>query len=177
MHYPIAYTDYLIQFHAQRDYFECHELLEEYWKEHPDDGYSNFWLALIQVAVGQYHERRGNRKGAMKMYSASIQKLTNEPDWRLGLHTSSLVNDITERVAACQNAQHYTDINLKLDELLEQFCVEQSKERNLQWKASSMNVSEYIIHRHIRRDRSEVVLAREEALRLRKQARESKRKE
>ena len=35
--YPEAFISYLIEFHATRDYFECHELLEEYWKAHPGD--------------------------------------------------------------------------------------------------------------------------------------------
>ena len=34
--YPEAYTDYLCYFHGARDYFECHEVMEEYWKEHPN---------------------------------------------------------------------------------------------------------------------------------------------
>jgi len=33
--YPEPYLEYLIQFHAERDYFECHEILEEYWKSAP----------------------------------------------------------------------------------------------------------------------------------------------
>lgn len=31
--YPAEYLEYLVYFHADRDYFECHEILEEYWKE------------------------------------------------------------------------------------------------------------------------------------------------
>ena len=33
MVYPEAYIEYLMYFHGNRDYFECHEVLEEYWKE------------------------------------------------------------------------------------------------------------------------------------------------
>ncbi len=33
MMYPNAYLDYLVYFHGHRDYFECHEVLEEYWKK------------------------------------------------------------------------------------------------------------------------------------------------
>lgn len=31
--YPEAYIEYLAEFHGSRDYFECHELLEEHWKK------------------------------------------------------------------------------------------------------------------------------------------------
>lgn len=33
--YPEAYVAFLHEFHTTRDYFECHEILEEYWKEDP----------------------------------------------------------------------------------------------------------------------------------------------
>lgn len=32
--YPTAYIKYLFHFHTDRDYFECHELLEEHWKQY-----------------------------------------------------------------------------------------------------------------------------------------------
>ncbi|WP_260405419.1 DUF309 domain-containing protein, partial [Paenibacillus sp. 598K] len=63
--YPDDYIQYLIEFHVTRDYFECHELLEEYWKEQPgDDPFYDTWVGLIQIAVSQYHHRRSNHRGA-----------------------------------------------------------------------------------------------------------------
>ena len=54
--YPEAYIDFLVHFHGDRDWFECHERLEEYWKEHPDDPKSDTWVGLIQVAeIGRAH--------------------------------------------------------------------------------------------------------------------------
>ena len=29
MEFPLKYIDFLVHFHGDRDYFECHEILEE----------------------------------------------------------------------------------------------------------------------------------------------------
>ncbi|WP_205628902.1 DUF309 domain-containing protein, partial [Acinetobacter baumannii] len=50
--YPEALIDYLVYFHADRDFFECHEVLEDYWKSLPKEERSLFWVGLIQIAVG-----------------------------------------------------------------------------------------------------------------------------
>ncbi|MCD2486520.1 DUF309 domain-containing protein, partial [Staphylococcus aureus] len=49
--YPKAYIDYLVEFHATRDYFECHEILEEYWKEDPPKKRKRYWVGFIELAV------------------------------------------------------------------------------------------------------------------------------
>ncbi len=61
--YPKAYIDYLVEFHATRDYFECHEILEEYWKEDPPKKRKRYWVGFIQLAVALYHHRRQNTAG------------------------------------------------------------------------------------------------------------------
>ncbi|PAD68333.1 hypothetical protein CHH83_14265, partial [Bacillus sp. 7586-K] len=33
--YDQEYIDFLVHFHCDRDYFECHEILEEHWKKDP----------------------------------------------------------------------------------------------------------------------------------------------
>lgn len=60
------FIKYCTYFNGNQDYFECHEVLEEYWKElngkknHPLVGY-------IQIASSLYHWRRNNIKGAYKL--------------------------------------------------------------------------------------------------------------
>lgn len=51
VNYPQAYIEYLEYYHGARDYFECHEVLEEYWKENPSSPLSAAWVGLIQLAV------------------------------------------------------------------------------------------------------------------------------
>lgn len=49
--YPKAYIDYLVYFHGLRDYFECHEVLEEHWKKDDKAERKKYWVGLIQIAV------------------------------------------------------------------------------------------------------------------------------
>lgn len=170
MNYPQPYIEYLIQFHATRDYFECHELLEEYWKERPHDETSELWVACIQIAVAQYHERRGKRRGAQLMYQSALNKLAKHDSGQIGLEHESLLVLLQVRVKACMTYDEYVDLSLPFaDQSLLTYCREQANARNLVWSRSSDEVSEDIIYRHTRRDRSEVIAARAAALALKQQ--------
>lgn len=165
MNYPAAYIEYLVQFHATRDYFECHELLEEYWKEHPSDGLSKLWVISIQIAVAQYHERRENRRGALKMYQSALESLKGETTEKLGLDHAQLQALLEQHMAACQGESIYEDMMLPIsDNKLLEYCQKEAAARGLSWGQSSAQVSQYIIHRHTRRDRSDVIAARNAAL-------------
>ena len=66
------FIDYCAYFNGNEDYFECHEVLEEYWKEiapkeklHPLVGY-------VQLATSMYHWRRANFNGATRMMSKAV---------------------------------------------------------------------------------------------------------
>lgn len=164
--YPKAYVAYLVEFHTTRDFFECHELLEEYWKEHPGDGHGDIWIGLIQLAVGQYHERRGNLKGAAKMYAQSFEKLSGADLGTIGLHKEALLLALQLRQAISENGiSAYEDIHLQLsDDQLLQNCLMECRQRSLNWGSPSPLQNEEIIHRHKLRDRSEVLSARAAAL-------------
>ena len=102
--YPEAWLDYLFEFHATRDYFECHEILEEYWKSVPEgDPDRGVWVGLIQLAVALYHHRRGNRAGALKMYRGAAARLRPEALDRLGLDgeaTRAIAAEAARRIEA-----------------------------------------------------------------------------
>ena len=72
--YPKAYIEFLAHFHGTRDYFECHEILEEYWKEVDPRNRSSIWVWLIQIAVAMYHDRRGNQNGAKTLIKRCLRK-------------------------------------------------------------------------------------------------------
>lgn len=170
MNYPKPYIEYLIQFHATRDYFECHELLEEYWKERVQDETSELWVACIQIAVAQYHERRGKRRGAQLMYQSALGKLAKHDSGKIGLEHEQLLTLLQARVEACMLYDEYADLSLPIaDQSLLAYCEEQAAARHLVWLRSSDDVSEDIIYRHTRRDRSEVIAARAAALALKQQ--------
>lgn len=172
--YPQAYLDYLIHFHATRDYFECHEVLEEYWKE---EGQQNhYWVGLIQLAVGLYHQRRQNYAGAEKMLLSSqrILKVHELELAKLGLKPKPLLQLIGELITAVQQNLPYQSVSLPLEEELKHKCEKRCQEEGLIWCAQSDLTDQALIDRHKLRDRTEVIQERAEQLQLKQQARKAK---
>ncbi|MCS7464432.1 DUF309 domain-containing protein [Paenibacillus doosanensis] len=161
--YPEAYIDYLIYFHAERDFFECHEVMEEFWKERPGDPLASCYVGLIQVAVGLYHQRRNNLIGASKMLGSALNQLTDEGMAALGIAADLMRSRLKERLAQIASAgTAYEDLDLPLsDPRLEAECVERCAERGLTWRRPSDLADTYLIHKHSLRDRSSVVAERE----------------
>jgi predicted metal-dependent hydrolase len=179
---PAAIIDYLIHYHGSRDWFECHEILENYWKRHPDAANADTLVGLIQVAVGMYHERRGNRAGAVKMLRSSLNKLDPQQLEELGLDGMRLPALVRERLDAleasvpaggCRGVFKEMDLPFA-DPELEAYCRQQSEARGWGWKRPSPLHEDELIHRHTRRDRSGVVREREESKRRRQQRQEEK---
>lgn len=74
-------------FNVDRDYFECHELMEELWLE---NGRNPVLQGLLQAAVGQYHWRNGNRGGAVKLFAGALRKLQGAPAVQHGVDLEAL---------------------------------------------------------------------------------------
>lgn len=162
--YPKAYMDYLIHFHAERDFFECHEVLEDYWKEHPEDPYSEAYVGLIQVAVSLYHQRRGNLSGAVKMLASAINRLDKVRLKRLGIDAVEFRDRLQARLQECMDplSFKYSDLDIPLeDETLKALCAQACTDTDKVWgKPTDMNDT-FLIHKHTMRDRSAVVEERE----------------
>jgi predicted metal-dependent hydrolase len=153
----------LIHFHATRDYFECHELLEEYWKSTGME--EEIWVALIQVAVGVYHARRGNRKGAIKMWQSAIQKLRHVTTIKTGLSLEELHDAVIHWTARAESNGEFEDPMLPfVDVEFEQDLMQTAKEKGYQWGSPSNSLDKSLIHRHTLRDRTAVIAAREALL-------------
>lgn len=88
--YDRLYVAYLYYFNDQRDYFECHEVMEELWLE---EGRSPLYQGLLQVAVGLYHHANGNVSGSIKLFSAGLDKLAPYPAHTLGIDLERLIRD------------------------------------------------------------------------------------
>lgn len=160
--YADAYVRYLVHFHEERDYFECHEVLEEFWKEHPEDPLAEAYVALIQIAVASYHERRGNLRGAVKMFRAALERLDRTNVQSLGLDSLALKAILENRLQALEGSKHvFTDINLPItDPILLEACKRSCKSPD-RWGTPSEAGDAYLLHKHKMRDRSGVVEERE----------------
>jgi len=81
----------------QREFFECHEALEEIWA--PAKGRERLFLqALIHFAVGFYHHQRGNRAGAERQLRKGLQKISSYLPEFGGVETGQLSRQVQQRL-------------------------------------------------------------------------------
>ncbi|TWI54659.1 DUF309 domain-containing protein [Halalkalibacter nanhaiisediminis] len=167
--YPKPYLDYLIYFHVERDYFECHEILEEYWKAQPRGKRQVHWVGLIQIAVGLYHQRRGNINGARRMYKKAASIITGQTDsiTKLGLDVQALLELLNKQIDTLEQ-QPFADINLPItDKTLLIACKNRCGELGIEWNMTKSSLDDALINKHTIRDRSDVIAERARQLVLR----------
>jgi hypothetical protein len=89
-----------LQLYATGSYFECHEVLEDLWREAPLRD-RLFVQALIHLAVAFHHWSSKNREGTLLQLAKCGRKLAGYLPAYCGLPTSELyvaVIDATEKV-------------------------------------------------------------------------------
>ncbi|OPA74715.1 hypothetical protein BVG16_23465 [Paenibacillus selenitireducens] len=167
--YPDAYINYLVEFHGTRDYFECHEIMEEYWKEQEDALFATTWLGLIQAAVSSYHHRRGNLAGAVKMLRSTLEHSEPERLVKLGIDAGSWISSLKERLQSLEQGESlFVDLNIPIQDMyLLDRCKQHCLERDVAWCEPSDMTDESLIHRHTLRDRSDVIAERQRQLEAR----------
>ena len=171
MSYPQPYLLYLIYFHGNRDYFECHEVLEEYWKEVDPKNRSSHWVGLIQIAVSLYHYRRKNVTGASKTLDKALKNInTNTSELeQLGLDGNKLKELLFDMKERLVSNQPYESINLPIsDPTLINQAQSLCSQQGYTWCSPSDLSNKQLIHRHSLRDRTSVIIERKNALRKRK---------
>lgn len=147
---------YILLFECDEDFFECHEVLEEAWQ---DGGRSNTAYAfLIQYAVAHYHARRGNDAGAEKSVLALKRKLPHATEQlqTLGLDVSRLSTYIDAFPVRYPDVPLQDDVRHHIESLKPLHPPCQLPESVLH-------------HKHVRRDRSDVIAERSAALARKRQ--------
>ena len=87
MVYDEKFVHFVVLFNYDRDYFECHEVMEELWLE---EGRNRFYQGLLQAAVGLHHWHNDNVTGAVKLFTAALEKLEPTGDIEHGLDLKAL---------------------------------------------------------------------------------------
>lgn len=172
---PEAFINYLIHFHGDRDYFECHEVLEEYWKEIDPGNKESVFVGFIQLAVSTYHHRRGNFAGAKKTLDKAAKILTNEKKQceALAIDHAKLIDILTTQRNALLTEKPYKSFNLPItDNALIDKCKKECEQLEIDWGKESNLRDKNLINKHSVRDRSEVIIERERALKKKKQSRD-----
>nr|WP_233096449.1 DUF309 domain-containing protein [Fictibacillus halophilus] len=154
--YPKPWIEYLVHFHRDQDYFECHEVLEEHWKDEGMEG--DLWPGLIQLAVAQYHHRRGNYNGAKRMILSCKLKLQKEELAlkALGIKTEPFFELLDKSIQRIEQQQPFESIALPLTTELFQTCLFEANATEEVW-VSQTKIDDNIIHKHSLRDRSSVI--------------------
>jgi predicted metal-dependent hydrolase len=98
--YERQYITFLYTFNVLRDYYVCHDLLEDLWLE---EGREPFYQGLLQVAVSCYHAANGNRAGAIKLMRSAILKLSWYPDRWLGIRVDKVIQDTSVYLRAWED--------------------------------------------------------------------------
>ncbi|WP_249310220.1 DUF309 domain-containing protein [Bacillus sp. FJAT-49736] len=159
MEFPRAYIHYLVHFHGDRDYFECHEILEKYWKTSDPGNRSSVWVGLIQLAVAQYHYRRGNEKGAKKLIEKSTKILHQNTSVleKLGLNAPVILDLLINLKTIYVNGQLYKEVNLPItNQQLMNICKSECFSLGFQWCSKEDLNNNFLIHRHLFQDRDSV---------------------
>ncbi|MGG1675082.1 DUF309 domain-containing protein [Neobacillus sp. NRS-1170] len=169
--YPIEYIQFLTHFHGDRDYFECHEILEEYWKKTDPGNKKSIWVGLIQLAVSCYHHRRGNYNGATRTLEKAIKILESKTVTvtSLGLNQQLLHELLMKQLSVIKGKEDYISINLPLsDPSLIERCKLFCEEQGFLWGKESDITNVDLVDRHKLRDRTEVIEERYRSLTMRK---------
>jgi hypothetical protein len=81
-----------IRLFNHREFFECHEVLEEAWT--PERGPRRLFLqALIHFAVAFYHDQRKNRVGASRQLRKGLRRLSEYLPICEGIDTARLYRE------------------------------------------------------------------------------------
>jgi uncharacterized protein len=165
---PNAFIHYLYHFHVDRDYFECHEILEEYWKEKTDQQKNSIWVGFILLAVANYHHRRNNFSGAVKTLEKAIVIFHCEKGTlvKLGFSVEEFFDTLQSHMVRLKSNNQYKSYSLPilLSNIQLTQCFTQNEITQMNWNQESDLNNERLVHRHKLRDRTEVISERENAL-------------
>ena len=158
------YIDFCTYFNGNQDYFECHEVLEEYWKEIAPGEKKHPLVGYIQIATGLYHWRRGNYVGAKKILSKGLLIFDNEHADNAffeKIDFNQFVADVRTTIKRVEEGLEFQPFKLNIiDEKLKTLV-------NKAIKTLSEQNIEYLLNKHALRNRTDIIEERLNNLRQR----------
>ncbi len=104
----------------QGDYWDCHEVLEDLWRDEPDP-VRYLYQGVLLVGVGLHHLQRGNRHGAVTKLRAGAALLAPYEPSCQGVDVTALrraasaVLDIVEDTPAGRPSTAFTKVQIAID--------------------------------------------------------------
>ncbi|EPD53213.1 DUF309 domain-containing protein [Paenisporosarcina sp. FSL H8-0542] len=156
------FVQFVIYFNEHEDFFECHEVLEEYWKEIAPKDKTHPLTAWILLSTGMYHWRRGNFNGAKRSLAKSYDRfhLNGTSAFYEGINFSRLIVNLEQSLESIENNTSFQPFKIQVDS-------SELSSAILQQPALEALTGDQLIHKHMLRDRSEILNAREEKRRNR----------
>ena len=162
MHQPFHrnYIDFFVYFNGNEDYFECHEVFEELWKEVAPRDKEHVLVGFIQIATGLYHWRRGNLKGAERSIQKGIKFIEqSEPSvYTTPIELKNMIQKSKKALCSIQNSEKFIPFSITFkDEALAKLVAQ---------KIENLPASDpyFIRHKHMLRDRSTIIAERNNRL-------------
>lgn len=157
LHHPL-FIQYIIHFNFHEDYFECHEVGEDYWKSVAPKDKMHPLAGWIQMAVGMYHWRRSNYPGALHSFIRAKDKLTDAGVWTEGFDTELLAEQLSGSISAVTARQEFLPYKLPVvsSEL------EDAVAAYMEAHPSELHEPYFLMHKHRLRDRTSIINLREQ---------------
>lgn len=153
------FLNFIVYFNENQDYFECHEVLEEYWKSIPRHSKEHPLTAYILVATGMYHWRRDNFVGAERTLTKAVKRFELVPSlYKTLLNYNQLLADVQHSLYAVKQRKPFRSFLL--------YVHSAELEQKIATMKTSMTLlpfgSDAVIHKHMLRDRTDILQEREE---------------
>lgn len=157
LHHPL-FIQYIIHFNSNEDYFECHEVGEEYWKDVAPKDKMHPLAGWIQMAVGMYHWRRSNYPGALRSFIRAKDKLSDAGIWTEGFDVIELGKQLTGSIEAVTARRDFKPYRLpvvseELANAVSNYMADHPAE---------ILDAHFLMHKHRLRDRTSIINLREQ---------------
>ena len=111
------YVEFIDTFQIQRDFFKCHEILEEIWIEETKcETRKHVSINLLVIAVGLYHWRNKNYKGAIQVLENSLNnydELSIDME-KMGIDSKCLKQRVLYVIESLKIKKSYEEIYLPI---------------------------------------------------------------
>ncbi|WP_142826489.1 DUF309 domain-containing protein [Planococcus soli] len=152
------FIQYIVNFNKEKDYFECHEVGEEYWKSIAPKDKMHPLTGWIQLAVGMYHWRRSNYPGALRSFIRAKVKLAPGGVWVEGFDHEKLIGILTTSIEAVTERKPFFIQEIPI--------VSEELKQAVEAYYSELPLIEqdpyFLMHKHRLRDRSSIISLREQ---------------
>jgi predicted metal-dependent hydrolase len=106
-----------IELFNRREFFACHDVLEELWNETLGEE-REFYQGLIHAAVALFHFGEGNLGGARKMYGSAVRYLLPYRPRYFGVELEQFLNKLQLCFAELLQPHDAYPAGLVLDDML-----------------------------------------------------------